>query len=150
MHLPTPRILLLLLALTTPTLTPDFDWNCANSPETCNNACYAVSCAVPQRPSLLTYDAARGARPGRRNAAGCSRALHPCTDPALAYRLSGNSCDEYPFASTQEGGGGAILRCVALADNASQGGQLGAFYRHAGGIPNGHQFNIFIRNYANS
>lgn len=39
------------------------------------------------------------------------------------------SCDEYPFASTQEGGFGAVLKKVLLKENQSQGGQLSAFYR---------------------
>jgi Deoxyribonuclease NucA/NucB len=37
------------------------------------------------------------------------------------------SCDEYPFASSVQGGNGAIVRGVKLAENLSQGGQLSAF-----------------------
>ena len=39
------------------------------------------------------------------------------------------SCDEYPFASTYEGGKGATIAEVPLKENQSQGGQLNAFYK---------------------
>lgn len=45
-------------------------------------------------------------------------------------------CDEYPFLSTEQGGGDAVLvpslRPIAARDNRSQGGSLGAFYRLCG------------------
>ena len=34
------------------------------------------------------------------------------------------SCDEYPFASTVEGGDGAHIKCVVARQNSIQGGQL--------------------------
>ena len=40
----------------------------------------------------------------------------------------GMSCDEYPFASTYEGGTGAVIAAVPIKENNSQGGQLSAFY----------------------
>lgn len=42
---------------------------------------------------------------------------------------SGESCDEYPFASSQEGGAGAVRLCVPERQNNSQGGTLSAFYQ---------------------
>ena len=41
---------------------------------------------------------------------------------------NGMSCDEYPFASTYEGGTGAVIAAVPIKENNSQGGQLSAFY----------------------
>lgn len=38
------------------------------------------------------------------------------------------SCDEYPFASSNQGGGGSRAMIVPLAENNSQGGQLSGFY----------------------
>ena len=38
------------------------------------------------------------------------------------------SCDEFPFASTREGGSTAIVRGTTLADNVGQGRLLGRFY----------------------
>lgn len=37
------------------------------------------------------------------------------------------SCDEYPFASTVEGGDGAHISCVVAFQNSLQGGYLNAF-----------------------
>jgi hypothetical protein len=38
------------------------------------------------------------------------------------------SCDEYPFASTGQGGAGSSTRGVPLWENWLQGGLLSAFY----------------------
>ncbi|MGC5164704.1 NucA/NucB deoxyribonuclease domain-containing protein [Rhodococcus sp. DT1] len=40
------------------------------------------------------------------------------------------SCDEYPFASSVEGGGAASVLWVPLAENLSQGGQTSTFYQN--------------------
>ena len=42
----------------------------------------------------------------------------------------GGSCDEYPFASTVEGGQGAVVAEVPLKENLIQGGMLSVFYRY--------------------
>jgi hypothetical protein len=39
------------------------------------------------------------------------------------------SCDEYPFASTQEGGSTSRIAWVPLAENNTQGNTLIDFYR---------------------
>lgn len=39
------------------------------------------------------------------------------------------SCDEYPFASTYEGGAGASTRGVPIREQRRQGGRVGGFYR---------------------
>jgi len=116
-----------------------FEWDCTNSLGTCNNACYAVNHGLAA--GRLTYDANMANRGPRRTASGCNRT--PCTN--TAYNQWGNSCDEYPFASTHEGGAGAILRCVDSTENSSEGGQLGNFYKT---INDGDQFDVFVRNYA--
>ncbi|EMD63372.1 hypothetical protein COCSADRAFT_171645 [Bipolaris sorokiniana ND90Pr] len=100
-----------------------FDWDCTNSLGTCNNACYVVNHGLTS--GTLTYDANKANRSPRRTASGCNR--RPCTN--TNYNQWGNSCDEYPFASTHEGGAGTILRCVVDTDNHSEGGQLGNFYK---------------------
>jgi len=38
------------------------------------------------------------------------------------------SCDEFPFASTKEGGTGAMTMCVPRSEQSSQGGTLGGLY----------------------
>ncbi len=41
----------------------------------------------------------------------------------------GTSCDEFPFASTQQGGAGAVSMCVPTREQHVQGGQLSGLYR---------------------
>lgn len=55
------------------------------------------------------------------------------------------SCDEYPFASTKEGGNGAITRCVPVSEQNSQGGTLSVFYKK-NSIKDGSQFNVEVIN----
>ena len=45
---------------------------------------------------------------------------------------SGSSCDEYPYASTYEGGEHASVRRVALWEQFVQGGELSVFYTFCG------------------
>ncbi|KAK3578787.1 hypothetical protein CHS0354_030203 [Potamilus streckersoni] len=54
---------------------------------------------------------------------------------------SGDSCDEYPFASTAQGGTGATTLCVPLSENNSQGGQLSSFYTRQS-VGNGDTFHV--------
>ena len=119
----------------------NFEWDCTNSLGPCNNACFAVNHGLA--PGTLTYDDNQANRRPRRTASGCNR--NPCNNGNLPYGRWGNSCDEYPFASTTEGGAGAILRCVDSSENNSEGGSLRNFYRN---LANGDQFNVWVRNYA--
>jgi Deoxyribonuclease NucA/NucB len=149
--------LVILTAVASLALAANFDWDCTNSLATCNNACYAVYCK--KFTSTLTYDSDQSNRGPRRTASGCNKT--PCTN--TGYSAFGNSCDEYPFASTTQGGAGAILRCVDASENSSklcivvfndqiltlptqgEGGQLGNFYKK---LNDGDQFDLFIQNYA--
>lgn len=97
------------------TVALDFEWDCTNSLGTCNNACYAIYKA--KSPGKLTYDSDSKNTGPRRTASGCSRT--PCSKKSLTYSKFGTSCDEYPFASTTQGGKGAILRCVEPYVNSS-------------------------------
>jgi len=47
------------------------------------------------------------------------------TGPFKGFKTT---CDEYPFASTVEGGTGAHRSCVVGFQNSLQGGRLSAFY----------------------
>jgi len=138
-----------------------FDWDCTNALGTCQNYCFYAQCRGGAG-QQFTYDSDKTKRPGRRQASGCSKT--PCSDSSLSYSKFGNSCDEFPFASTQEGGSGARLRCVDSSENSSmstlfrdrlessplmhntagEGGQLSAFY---GTINNGDKFGITIENW---
>ncbi|KAK8110222.1 uncharacterized protein PG998_006679 [Apiospora kogelbergensis] len=115
-----------------------FEWDCTKSLGTCNNACYAIYHNLAQ--GSLTYDSNEANRNPRRTASVCNKT--PCTN--TNYTKWGNSCDEFPFASTKEGGKGAILSCVDSTENSSEGGQLGNFYKK---LKNGDKFDIFVKNY---
>ena len=105
---------LVVLVIASLALAQNFEWDCTKSLATCNNACFAVNCKGS--PSSLTYDSNKANRGPRRTASGCNRT--PCTN--THYRSFGNSCDEFPFASTNQGGAGAILRCVDSTENSSK------------------------------
>jgi len=69
----------------------------------------------------------------------------------LNLNAAGDSCDEYPFASTNQGGAGAVLRCVPLSHNTIQGRQLSSFYAKNGGTKTfkGKSFKVVISGGAN-
>ncbi|SPQ20352.1 d18c7a67-1476-407d-a348-62dd5cb25109 [Thermothielavioides terrestris] len=119
----------------------NFVWDCSNAIGTCNNACFAMNHNLA--PSVLTKDTRKTQVNERRKASGCRRG--PCGKNAkTSFKRFGGSCDEYPFATTKEGGKGAILRCVDGPENSSEGGQLSAFYKK---IPDGQKFGITMTNY---
>lgn len=93
-----------------------FDWDCTNALGACQNYCFYAQCRGGAG-QQYTFDANTANRPPRRQASGCRR--NPCNDAGLSYSSFGNSCDEFPFASTQEGGSGARLRCVDSSENSS-------------------------------
>jgi len=101
----------------------------------CSNVCYSVRSGT--QPGTLTVNPRRGEDRGcsAYNAPG-HRGVSPCgvySNLIYKRRTGGNSCDEYPFASTYESGGNtsprrpANLRCVPLSENSSGGQQLAAF-----------------------
>jgi Deoxyribonuclease NucA/NucB len=53
------------------------------------------------------------------------------------------SCDEFPYASTTQGGKGAPVQKVLLSENKAQGGNLGAFY-NANRLHYGEKFHVKI------
>lgn len=152
-----PIILLIIALILAVAHAANFKWDCRRSPETCLNACFAYR--VRRRPTTLVWDSpTKQQEDQRRRASGCtmSNSYSVCgARSRVPYRRPGKTqCDEYPFASTRQGGSNAILRCVALRDNASQGGQLGAFYglATASGGCGGRApctFNVMLTNTAN-
>lgn len=74
-------------------------------------------------------------------ASGKPKTLHRLTDPdqirrnrrAACGSFTGpGTCDEYPFASSHEGGAGASTTGVPLSEQRSQGGLLSSFYQREG------------------
>jgi len=89
------------------------------------------------QPMLLTY---LGFRDRRRYRAACGSGN---------FRLGPSpytSCDEYPFATTVEGGAGATTLGVPVGEQSSQGGTLGNFYtRYRGtGVAAGEWFAAIV------
>jgi len=70
------------------------------------------------KPQVLHYDNDRQRQQARRTAA---TSAYPAA--------TGLSKDEYPYASTFEGGAGAVVANVPLKEQFSQGGSLSALYR---------------------
>ncbi|KAK3578781.1 hypothetical protein CHS0354_030197 [Potamilus streckersoni] len=95
---------------------PNLVFNCGNMPNVCANIRNAINNNGKTR-NLQRITSRSQIRRNRR--ASCGRLRCP----------RGQSCDEYPFASTSQGGRGATIRCVPAAENSSQGGQLNGFYR---------------------
>lgn len=119
----------------------NFGWNCQNTPEACKNACYAVRCGTTQQITFLTRGDSDDSD-NQRKRAGCGGS--PCG--VLPWASAGSSCDEYPFASVEEGGWNAYQRCIPLIENQRQGAQLGNFYRR-NNVLQGTKFYVFLSNY---
>jgi hypothetical protein len=73
----------------------------------------------PPKPRLLHRASARQGRANRRLA---------CADFPPPVQPDDPECDEYPFATTREGGRGASIAPVPPVENRRQGGALSAFY----------------------
>lgn len=126
------------LGLVARAANPVFSLDCSDIPGPCNNDCYAIFNA--NRPQTLEWKTKAGAVSGpNRKAAGC--VPNPCCAGARnkidAPNDDQRSCDEYPYASTQQGGPGAMLRCTDEDENVAEGRQLIGFYTRTptGGRP---------------
>lgn len=86
-------------------------------------------------PSVLTRDS-DPRRVAQRRGRACRN---------IGERPEGQNCDEYPFATTEEGGEGARVVLVPKRENSSQGGRLGAFYK-SNNIENGDRFRVTTNN----
>ena len=110
-----PRQLIILIIVPLALAQEYFDWNCSNnSLAPCNNACYAVHCKGTAY--QFNYDSNLANSSFRSTASGCND--NPCTN--THYKSFGNTCDQFPFPSTTQGGTGAILRCVESAEESSK------------------------------
>ncbi|EPQ56853.1 hypothetical protein GLOTRDRAFT_110324 [Gloeophyllum trabeum ATCC 11539] len=118
------KTFLLLLLAGSAFAIPSVVFDCTRIPETCKNMCFAINCK--HEPSQLTFDnPSATVKKGRRNAAGCT------TNNRCKGRTDKKTtCDEYPFASTAQGGASAVTRCVSIDECRSQGGSLSSFYRN--------------------
>ena len=95
---------------------PILRFPCSRMPNICANIRNAFRRGKPSR--LVRTTNRRQIRRNRRQS-GCRR----------LPRRRGYNCDEYPFASTFQGGRGAVVRLVPIRENSIQGGLISAFYR---------------------
>ncbi|KAA1478028.1 hypothetical protein DENSPDRAFT_885571 [Dentipellis sp. KUC8613] len=124
----------------------EFDCSATGIPDVCQNMCYGVFCRG--HPQTLTRNSAN------KPTCAAARKLNSCgvTSPNRCSAkhsppfAAGNSCDEYPFASTLEGqqagtGGrpSAVTRCVVARHNSVQGGKISGIYNK---VPQQGQFDI--------
>lgn len=84
---------------------------------------------------FILHKSAPGSEQERRAAA--------CGPRIFVAKFDQGSCDEYPFASTQEGGSGARIEEVPLREQNCQGGTLRQEYRRAQ-INEGTEFLVVI------
>ncbi|KAL6721394.1 hypothetical protein ACLMJK_000497 [Lecanora helva] len=146
MHVSCPLLALLGYFSLTAAQDPIFQWDCTNSPESCQNYCFAAFCGGKPGP----YTRAIGDRANNRRLSGVTPNT-PCTqrrttwanDAENRYGVGRIDCDEWPPFSVEQGGTGAFLRCVDLSDNRSGGGQLSGFYAYH---PGRFDFNIVAQN----
>lgn len=100
------------------------------TPEIAKNIENAISQGAP---TVLTREASkRQIRRNRRDALRGQQAAGP-----------GQSLDEYPFASTKQGGSGACVAAVCAGEQSIQGGQISQFYQR-NNINDGDSFNVRI------
>ncbi|KAL0576509.1 hypothetical protein V5O48_005484 [Marasmius crinis-equi] len=130
-----------------------FNLDCSRYPDVCDNHCNAFSCYglynVGIHRDITAADTGDDNR--RRAAVGCG---------SNNYCPAGTACDEYPYASTYDGGlgcypdgydGGATLiqsgntRCVDPGQNSAHGADLGNFYTQ-NNINNGDAFIVAVPN----
>jgi hypothetical protein len=76
------------------------------------------------KPTELTYLGPNSPTQSKNRTAACGSFKPSAADTAAGK----TSCDEYPFASTAEGGAGASTAAVPPSEQNSQGGTLGSFY----------------------
>src|SRR5262245_22494595 len=57
---------------------------------------------------------------------------------------TGKSLDEFPFASTTQGGKGASVAAIPRSEQNAQGGKMSSFYQNSG-VKNGQSFTVVVK-----
>ncbi|CAB3986524.1 Hypothetical predicted protein [Paramuricea clavata] len=99
-------------------------------PNVCRNMRNAIA---KGHPTLLQRITDKKAIDKNRRDSGCTK----------MPKTPGNNCDEYPFASSKQGGKGAETMLVPIRENCKQGGLLGGFYKK-NGIKDGDYYNVVV------
>lgn len=101
-----------------------------------NIAAHVKQAQAQGQPSILTYIGAENNSLNTNNRNAACR-LQPIPRPP------GQQCDEYPFASTYEGGATASAVLVPGGENQSQGGSLSKFYA-SNNLQKGSRFQVMV------
>lgn len=75
-----------------------------------------------------------------------NRAKAGCTGSPCNTGASGTSCDEFPFASTTDGGAGAVFSCIAVMAQNIQGGVISSF-KQRNSMQSGQHYKFQISGY---
>ena len=110
---------------------PFLRFDCSRMPNVCANMRNAIR--NRGKPMVLNRITSRSQIRRNRRLSGCTRMRNP----------PGFSCDEYPFASSSQGGRFAVIRSVPAVENNRQGGQISSFYRTRG-IMNGDCYTVIV------
>ncbi|EIM86065.1 uncharacterized protein STEHIDRAFT_139844 [Stereum hirsutum FP-91666 SS1] len=107
-------------------------FDCDKIPNVCQNMCYGVHCKGFGSTLTISRATAKCQNARKKNSCGSSNP-NRCSTKHNPPFATGNSCDEYPFASTLEGQqaaqNAAATRCVPRGENSSQGGSISGLYR---------------------
>lgn len=109
---------------------PTIRFPCARMPNVCMNIRNAFRLGKPRQLQRITN---RSQIRRNRRQSGCRK----------LGRKAGYNCDEYPFASSRQGGAGAVVKLVPIRENSIQGGMLAAFYAR-NNIGNGGCFRVRV------
>jgi Deoxyribonuclease NucA/NucB len=104
-----------------------------------NIAAHISQAQASGKPSTLTYLGPNSPTQTTNRQAACGSFKASAADTAAGR----TSCDEYPFASTSEGGAGASTAAVPVSEQNSQGGTLSSFYT-ANGLTAGSKFRVAV------
>ncbi|CAO1625746.1 unnamed protein product [Sympodiomycopsis kandeliae] len=104
-------------------------------PNIVSNDLYAIQCAG--KPSRLN----------RSSNGTANRAKTQCHSPNRCSGTNLPSCDEYPYASSEQSSATSVTRCVPAHENSVQGGVLSAFYNRGSGISDGDAYDVAFYNY---
>ena len=114
---------------------PNINWNGNNLPCISYNIATAIANGAPANLTRTNVQAQINAN----RQASCGPAAATVAQLNNQHGAVVFSCDEYPFASSNQGGAGAQIMIVPLIENNVQGGQLAGFY-NANNIGNGGAF----------
>lgn len=99
---------------------PEVVFDCAITPSVCTNMCWGAYCSGYE--VTLHFDnPSDDTKSARRTKAGCKPNPNRCNPPNNANDPLNNSCDEYPFASTENADEvQQSTRCVPGSENSSK------------------------------